>query len=235
MAYSPHSLLTFGGTMGSGADAEIWQCGVRVAQKDSGGAFHQLADLAGYATSINNGLVGVMQSGSSTTLGSVANYARLAWCKVANIRADGKYDGLLDATGGSNPGTGAPTATGVSTQGSLPWFTTVAVSFRTNSPSKWGRHGRIYMPIAAAAGTGGSPRLAAGTVTQVVNIGKLLLTNISKPAGTGNNVNPIRPIVASNHAGELYEIVEVRVGDVIDVQRRRKDKLREAYTISAWS
>jgi hypothetical protein len=127
------------------------------------------------------------------------------------------------------------TNTGVSGVGVPLNFLTLAASWHTAAPTKWGRHGRIYPPLTLTQASTGSSRITAATATGVVNWAKLLLTAIAKPPNTGANFNAVRPVVASNHAGEIFEINEVRCGDVVDVQRRRKSALMENYTKSPWS
>lgn len=234
--FTPHSLLTVYGHMGSGADSEAFQFGIRIAEKQADGTFVPLSDLAVYGPAINGGLTSAW-NGGSTAAGVPATWAKLDGYKIANIGADGKYLGAKDATGNTNPWVSGSfnglAGTGVS---SMPWFCALAVSFHTASPTKYAKHGRIYAPLAIGALTGGDPRLDSTTVATALNWGKALLTNISKPAGgaTTGSTNPVRPVVASRH-GAIFEINEVRVGDVIDVQRRRKRQMRENYQKSAWS
>lgn len=237
MGYAPHTLLTFGGSVGSGADAEIWQCGVRIGMF-GGGNYGQLLDLTAYAAAIAGGLKSVWTApaGFTTGAGWPASWARLEWFKCANIGANGLYSGSTDASGGVNPVTttvGTPN-TGPGTS-SAPGFLTLAVSFHTLAPTKYARHGRIYAPLAVGTFTAGGSRVAAGAQTNALSWGQQLLTAISKPANVGLNTGAIRPLVASGHAGELFPITEVRIGDVVDVQRRRKSALRENYAKGAWS
>lgn len=237
MAYTPHTLLTFGGTMGSGGDAETWQAGIRLGM--AGGApFSPLADLTGYASSITGGLTAAWHTAggaSAAQEGFPASWAPMTWFKVANIGADGKYSGATDTHGGPNPViTTFANQTGVSTVGGAPPFCTLAVSFHTDAPTKYARHGRIYAPLTVVVASGSS-RASNTAVSNAAAWGGVLLTAIAKPVSTGANTGAIRPVVASRHGGEIFQITQIRVGNVIDVQRRRKKSLREAYTLAPWS
>lgn len=236
MPYTPHALLTVFGHMGSGADAENWQFGIRVAQNDAGGA-RPLDDLTAYGQAISAGIISAWSSWSGTAAGNPAHWAGLDGWKVANIGANGKYLGSTDSHGGPNPYVSPAQGGGLGpgTDISVPWFLTLAVSFHSAAATKYARHGRIYAPLALSVGSTGSPRVSGTVQNAAVTWAKALLTNIAKPTGTGANTHPIRPVLASSHAGEVLEINEVRVGDVIDVQRRRKRQMRENYVKSAWS
>lgn len=233
MAYTPHSLLTFGGSVNSGSDAEIWQCGIRLATfADTSAPSAEalpLVDLTGYLNSITGG----MSSWFSTTANGLRKDCTLSWLKVANIGADGKYSGSTDQHGGPNPAlysyatpvTGGAPGTGAV---SHPPILTVCLTFRTAIARGKGAHGRIYPPFSLALGN--NTRIS--NAATFASSGALLLTSISKPGQT-NNAN-VYPVVASS-GGPINKINAVWVGDVVDVQRRRKDALIENYTKLAWS
>lgn len=236
-AYTPHTLLTFGGALNEGTDVEQWQCGIRVGMFGGSTSDLRLNDLTAYLNSIHGGLQTAWWAATQSSVqGGPASFARIDWLKAANIGADGKYAGATDTAGGPNPAQYLTTlGAGYSNAGNLPGFVTLAVSFHTAAATKYARHGRVYLPLALAAQASGSARVPSGTQTNAANLGAAILTAIAKPVSSpANNTGAIRPIIASRH-GEVAQINEIRVGDVLDVQRRRKKKLKESYLKQSWS
>lgn len=240
-----HVLVTFGGTFGSGTDAEIWQCGVKMgptsADKKTAWA-DNLQDLPAYLNLIKTPL--------STWFSAAANNLRgdfrLGWVKVANIKGGpiGKgspgntYDGSVDALGHPNPQVATLNATGGSTNPAnyaIPQIITMAITWRASTVAK-GRPasvGRIYPP---SAFTTNSDRAGSAIAAQGVTCGQNLLTALSKdgPLNFGLVTGPIRPILYGID-GTMAVVDQVSCGDVVDTVRRRKDALKEVYTTAAWA
>jgi len=216
-AYAPHTLVAFGGVLNTGADIpEIWQCGVRVTDVVGGGplANHD-AYLAGIKDPLGTwfGLVGTYGFPSACTLN---------WIKANPITAAGKYRDdtthLFDYP--------TPVAGGCV----VPYFSPVpdilcaAISWTTAKARGKSHAGRIYLPNWSIQTTvPGSMRLANGMTAGWLARGVALLKVLSD-----SNVHAV-PIIASS-AGPTAQITGVRVGNVLDVQRRRKDALKESYT-----
>lgn len=97
-------------------------------------------------------------------------------------------------------------------------------------------NGRIYPPISLTV-TAGSPRVGASMQNSARDAGKALLSAINQPTG---GTFAIAPCVVSRGAngglgaGALELITSVRVGNVVDVQRRRKNALKESYVSANW-
>lgn len=111
---------------------------------------------------------------------------------------------------------------GVASQGLLPPQCTVAVSLRTALATRAGR-GRFYLPtfdkgtVTAAGG-----RLNGTSVTATVTaVGDMLESLIA---------DDLTPVIYSRSALTTQPITQYDVGDVIDTQRRRRDKLIEVRT-----
>jgi len=217
--WNPHTLFTFGGVLNTNqAPAEIWQCGVRVAETGLGGALADpdafLADLVTpmHDWFANNGMQKFPTS------------ATLDWLKAAQIGANGKYSDTFNHVHDySTPvaGTGAA---------AVPDILTLAISWVTGTAVRRGSyasHGRIYPPLyTVAPASDGSIRSSSAANTLL--LGSDLLAKIN--AVTQNCI----PVVASGHGGELRPITGVRVGDVMDVQRKRKDAVKETYVTAAF-
>lgn len=111
---------------------------------------------------------------------------------------------------------------GVATQGLLPPQCTVAVSLRTALATRAGR-GRFYLPT-----------FDKGTVT--VSGGRLDSTSITATVTAAGDLlasliaDDLTPVIYSRSALTTQPITQYDVGDVIDTQRRRRDKLIEVRT-----
>jgi len=215
-SWTEHSLFTFGGVLNSAApDPEIWQCGVRVGATGAGG---HLADPDAFLAEVIAPMSAWWSSSASATFPASA---KLAWLKVGQIGTNGKYTDFVPHIHDYAPaiaGAGSvsiPDILGVATS----WVTTQAV--RRGS---YASHGRIYLPYyCVQPATAGGMRISSLQQGLIRDNGVALLNIINDVSQ-----NAV-PIIASGHGGEVHTIVGVRVGNVIDVQRRRKDALRESY------
>lgn len=242
----PYVMVTFGGSQGSGADAEIWQCGVKMGFIDSAGAAQggNLDDLTGYLTSITGGL----QTWFSSAANWIRNDFHLSFIKVANIAGGalqkggpgGIYNGSHDTHGGPNPATASMNFLGGATNTTVwpPPFCALAITWRSSlaPKGKAGSHGRIYLPMAFGTNTN---RVGNTDVTNALTAGKALLTLLSKTpvvptSGPAGGTSTLKPCLFGRD-GSSYLVDQVSVGNVVDVQRRRKSALHEVYTTNSWS
>lgn len=115
------------------------------------------------------------------------------------------------------------TLPGVATGASLPAQCSLAVSWRTATATRAGR-GRMYLP-AMAVSVMSAGKASAGTITAVVAAVKAMTDVLVGDAMT--------PVLYSRSAHTTTEITKFDVGNVIDTQRRRRDKLIEVRTSSA--
>lgn len=112
---------------------------------------------------------------------------------------------------------------GVATGASLPAQCALCVSWRSDTATRAGR-GRLYLPpLAVSVMSAG--RASAGTVTAVVAAVKAMTDVLVGDALT--------PVLYSRSAHTTTAITKFDVGNVIDTQRRRRDKLIEVRTSSA--
>lgn len=219
MAYALHTLVTFGGTLSSGApaaDQDIWQCGIRVAADVGDGALVPVPNLDDYI-----GLVGPAIKAVYTGTGNQAGSdQRLDFVKVAQIDTTGKY---VAGTSSRVYSTGLP-VTGTTGRVGPP-FLAMACSWTTALGRGAGHAGRIYLPYIGYSGFNTSRVLTANPPLYQTWAKAFLGACHQTSLGA-----VVWPVVASKKAGTLNKITGIRVGDVVDVQRRRKNKLRENYT-----
>lgn len=118
----------------------------------------------------------------------------------------------------NQPGTGTPK---MSAQAA------VVVSTLTNTPGARGR-GRLYWP-AVGAGIDSSLRLTSPTTTNVATAMKSYIDAIESALGTAFDGATFNLAVRSKTAATTPKVARLRVGNVIDNQRRRRDSLVESY------
>lgn len=224
MAYQPHTLVTFGGRLSEvAANDEIWQCGVRGFQ-EGGGPIGD-ADLDDLALEVLRGPTGAgggLEGIFPDTQGYIPTTVSLDWCKAANIGPDGNYTaepGIAQIPGGIAGGY-APAA---------PSFCSVVISWSTGKSLGLAVRGRIYPPNFAAPRDVGAT-ITTGARTGLVNWGNMVLACMD----TSLLDVVFHPYVVSS-AGVSNPITGVRVGNVYDTQRRRRNAVAESYAAAAFT
>jgi len=112
---------------------------------------------------------------------------------------------------------------GVHALPSLPAQCSLVASWRSDTATRGGR-GRMYLPAMATSIMSGG-KASAGTITTVVAAVKAMMDVLVADAQT--------PVLYSRLTHTTTAITKFDVGDVIDTQRRRRDKLIEVRTSSA--
>lgn len=107
---------------------------------------------------------------------------------------------------------------GTSASEMLPYQCATVVSLRTVFATRSGR-GRFYLPPLAVASIIGG-RLTPANTSAIADAAETMMTTLQSAGLT--------PVVYSRVAKAAVTIVSVDVGDVIDTQRRRRNKLVEA-------
>lgn len=226
-----HVLISFGGTLGTAPAGDSWQCGVRCTGAGVNGTTPAL-DPVGLANALSTSIQAWMNGVSGGA--GMRQDAILTFVKVASVQLH------VDATSGkrswryvtanNNPQTRTKNTSG-GFAGTFPWFLSIAYSWTTASPRGLGHTGRIYPPVAFPTTGASGANLAGTVVADHVTRAKALLTALAVADGSGATAVPV---VASLKDGSLHQITGVRVGNVIDVQRRRKEQIPETYTASNW-
>nr|CRY96059.1 hypothetical protein [uncultured prokaryote] len=223
MAYLPHTLVTFGGvTNAKAAGDEIWQCGIRGFQTGGGpvGA-GDLDDLALLILRGPTGDGGGLQNLFADARAHMGGTSYLSWCKAANIGADGKYS--------AEPGYAQMTPVAGGSAAQAPSFCSVAVSFGTGKTLGRGIRGRIYLPNYGAVRSNGVT-IDSTSQTNILEWSVDMLRAVD----TTNEDIEFHPWIVSQ-SGAANLITEIRVGDVWDTQRRRKDAISESYSGSSFA
>lgn len=218
VAFTPHTYVTFGGRLNErGTADEIWQCGIRGINPVSGGPIDE-GQLDAYADAI----VGGVKAWFGHVESLHAPQSFLDWIKVANIAASGHYSGspvirdsLNTAGGGDTP--------------KLPSFCSLAISWGTGATFGKAQRGRIYPPNFSATVYAGTSHTDATATGHIQTRAHDLLDTLAQTAAEFE----FRPHVMSS-TGPHRLITTISVGDVVDVQRRRKNAAREAYTVGPW-
>lgn len=115
---------------------------------------------------------------------------------------------------------------GTRTDANLPTEVAVVVSLRTGTASRSGR-GRIYLPAPSTWNVDLDGRYNHSSRDTLATDSVAYL----QPLTVGSNT--YEPYVVSTTEQALRQITSVRVGDVFDVQRRRRNQLAESYVTAA--
>lgn len=210
MPYLRHVSVVANGGMPGG---ERWSCSVSISGQNTAYTQDGLDDFAATALSAWAAAVQSQQYVMSDT-------TSLQRVDVRVIDTQGRTELLAQQSPGL-PVVGPFPAT-------LPNQCAIVVSLRSQTAGARGR-GRFYLPCLATSvdGNGRLPSLARSTVLART---KTLLDALSAGATADLGAGPQRIIVASGAGtGSNAGVTSIRVGDVIDTQRRRRDALVEAY------
>lgn len=148
---------------------------------------------------------------------------------LTGVRVEARQaDGSLERVGEGVKTTSIP-GTGTSPH---PFQTSMVFSLMTNDASGSGK-GRLYWPATGVDINAGTLRVAAVTVgnalTGINSYLAGLRTAINSVAGVGTHAL----VVWSQKNGSGNTVTQLRAGDILDTQRRRRDKLIENYTAQA--
>ena len=235
MPYPLHGLLAFGGELGGG---EIWSNSLRmgpwgipgtpvVGGTDWNNAVNDATPsqmeeiLDGFTPIIRDSYV------ASSDLAFWSGVS-LTWAKFNMIGTDGRYLDKFNvherhwSPGSYGEGQGSGSLKG-------PLQCTIAASFLTTRARGAASRGRIFMPPTD------HQELATGATTIDIEVAQNLAVAVAGFLGdlrgwTIANFGLMMPGVVSNKSQSDAAMIErVRVGTVIDTQRRRRDALTEDY------
>lgn len=191
---------------------EIWSCSWNIAQNFEG-PVEQPTDLTPYVTALST-----WHQAADTQL---SGPGRLDMVKVNLIGTDGLY--VNDDTQFVEVVPGVPT-TNVSLF--APAQCTVCVSLTTNKSRGLAHGGRFYPPV-CLPGLGADGRITSANAQKIASSAATLISDL-------NAIGPGDVSIMSNvGAGAREPVRGVRVGRVVDTQRRRRNALPEEYVVSA--
>lgn len=108
----------------------------------------------------------------------------------------------------------------------------MVLSLRSSRPGASGR-GRLYWPTCSVSLTASNWRIPTAVVEAFTNELRGYLRSIQdtiKAEGGFGPTTSVRLIVRSKTLSAESQVNRVQAGDILDVQRRRRDKLRENYS-----
>jgi hypothetical protein len=218
---------------------EKWQFGLRLTD---GGVSNQETALA-IADDVETWWRSAAPYTSSVDTFEAVNTHRLTELKVARIGTDGLYPSgqtsyshfyLPPIAGGASP------PSGMLAQG------TICVTLTTTLPRGLASKGRVYLPPSWLYTTGTDGLIAAAKATQIAKSMQRLINAINANTLVGNvaiysrgkgvaafDATHKRVEYTYPNPGASNVVTGVRVGRVIDTQRRRRRSLAETYQVQA--
>ena len=215
MSYTPgpfdeqHIYVQWGGSLPGG---EIWSCGLRMARATPTGP-------PAYSTALMTGAVAAISAYHQRQITWISPRCLLQYVKVNAITVDGKYaENVTHETVVANLAGGGNVDNTPANQIAL------AVSLTTGVSRGPAHRGRFYSPVPCVV-PAADGRIAEGDALNAKNSATTLLTAL-------NAITPnVQVAVMSRKAGApAHQLVTgIQVGRVLDTQRRRRNKLAEAY------
>jgi hypothetical protein len=205
---SAHHYVQWGGTLPGGDD---WSCGLRMTPVGAGTATNDPAMMTGVAAAI--------EAFHAAAGAQVGPGAKLTFSKMNAVGVDGHYLSLLTqehvhasvAGGGSGANTPANQIA-------------LVVTLETGFARGPAHRGRFYLPLPMIT-PGSDGRIATGSRDPVVTAAAAFLTALNA-VSAGAKVG----VYSRKSGAAAHRIVtSMSVGRVLDTQRRRRNKLVEAY------
>lgn len=212
--YTPHVLLNLSGPLGP---QEEWSTGCRyIAPAGLIPTQAQLQELC-------DDTADDFATQWVKAAGHIGATAGLKTIKINAINPDGKYRDPITARHDFQTAIYGPDSP------SMPDFNAISLTLGTGYNRGRAHSGRMYppnygVPLASAS----PPKIAAQQQGELGIWLKDLLQIIVDGVG-GIQLNLLRPAVCSKIDGTVRPVTEIRVGNVIDVQRRRKNHVTEVY------
>jgi hypothetical protein len=216
LPFTPHWLVNYGGTLGSGG--EVWSNNVRM---------HSAADLDGdpdpdVALDAIQAATFKLFRDVNSKIGGVT---KVTYLKFNKIGADGRYTSNTVSNTRFLDGTDA--FQGASTSPILPYQCSLAVTWLTAYQRGRGSKGRIYPPGCCVT-SNAEGHTDSTTMAGIANAYATFLNDlkdVNELPGDG-----LVPVVASAINGAVNPITRVSVGSVVDTMRKRRNALVEQRT-----
>lgn len=209
-----YNRVHFDGTLG--ISAEAWSCSVAFAN-----SLNQAEDDPVLLAEIADAIMGEFAPGTGwpgTLRTMLSSDGRLNKVHIYYHDTPGG-DAVVSAESTAAPVAGSGT--------SIQDFTAaLCVTLSTGRPGRSYR-GRFYWPFITASTTTGG-RINVTSITSAARA-DAFAQMLRMCADQFTGFPGTRPVVASAALGVLTAVSAVRVGDVLDTQRRRRDKLNETY------
>lgn len=224
MVYPNHYLLQFGGSLGTNPN-EIWSCGIRMVLQNA--APDDFDPGGGYLTSV---AVPALAAWIARPTSRVGSSCRIRYAKCNRIAPNGNYF-ENDATNEYFWPAAGIAGAGPST---MPYQASVVLSWETDAAERGpASKGRIYSPLPTVQVDQPTGVFLASQALEMATSASTLLNSLDDSVGP---LGQIRPHIVSNvGAGAANEINRVRVDNVVDTQRRRRNALVGASSVVPFS
>jgi len=225
MAYDrQHLYITGTGQIGTGGGAgeEIFSFGVRASGVST--AFNAVTALAELDVGAVAAIFGTYFTAANTHINADAHLFRV---KVAAVGVDGLY---LSAPVEAEPSPGGVSGAGSSVRHP----NQVAIAVSTGATTTIGRatHGRFYLPLPDMI-VGVEGRINSTARGHLLGTSVIFLDSLNTQLDLDISQNVQLRIMSNVGAGASNPITLVRVGDVLDTIRARRNALEESYAVGA--
>jgi len=150
-------------------------------------------------------------------------------CAVTGARVEARsLAGDLESIGEAVKGTPTP---GTSTATPQSFQTSMVISLRTATAGASGRR-RLYWPATGAALTNATLRIPTASMATFLSASKTLLAGIQSAIDV--TLDGVSLVVWSRTTTSTHNVTSLQIGDVLDVQRRRRDTAVETYSSTAY-
>lgn len=206
-----YNLVTIRGGIGT---VETWNVGCAYNTNFGTGPVKDFADLDAWATAI------AAMSGTAypSLMQAMSTSGTIQSIRVAYIDSSGVTAQLAEAPTTSWVGTSA---------GKTPFQAAIVLSLMTGRPGRSFR-GRMYWP-AWGLQVQTDLTIVAATVAAIAANAAAMITDIGTAAGADF---AMQPVVNSKVLGTTNPVTSVRVGNILDTQRRRRNQAVETYQAS---
>lgn len=221
----PFMKLTFGGTQAEGQD--IWTCGINLSiQNDELIPIvptNAVVAFDNYIKDVDADIIDIFTNYISNKDMDIPSGATLDYIKLAVIDTNGQY--IADSH------TWEPQdVTGGETRFYIPQVS-IVMTLQSDKRVDPGKYGRFYLPTAVTnVSEGYRPTKTTEKATLTANL--LAALNRRVRGGLADvRVQPAAVTSASNFSGSYRPFTTVKVGNVFDTQRRRRNKIGETYEV----
>lgn len=226
MVFPRHYLLSWGGDFASDP-TEVWANNIRLAVDDNVDAATFVSlDSAAVEAALTDFHTRIVTHHSSADAGYSTN-TRHRWTKLNEIAVTGRYASTTEAHTRFAAGTGQ--AGGGATN--LPLTSALVITFLTSAERGPGSRGRVFVPQPSVTLASPTFRISSTKATAIATAWRTFLDGLE----LGVPGNPHVPSVCSDRPAEgvARTINQVQVGDFVDYQGRRRNRLTESRVTSA--
>lgn len=221
----PFMKLTFGGTQAKGQD--IWTCGINLSIQNDElipvVPTNAVVAFENYIKDVDADIIDIFTNYISNSDMNIPSGATLDYIKLAVIDTNGQY--IVDAH------TWEPQeVTGGEGKFYVPQVS-IVMTLQSDKRVDPGKYGRFYLPTTATNVRGG---YRPTNTDKKAELTANLLAALNRRVGGGLADVRVRPAAvtsASNFSGSYRPFTTVKVGNVFDTQRRRRNKIGETYEV----